>query len=339
MGLQPKLNVNQSVSTQSPAVTNNVKTVDPDKVSARMRKIVENYPERHRRTILSLLAAMVADVPVAIFEENPIHDMMQVVHLFLTNVIKENEYSKFMIMRDRSNLSRVMNDTVFSIMIPGLPAFNDVDSLFRNPYPVCADTIIRYSSVQSASSFANKLEFADDAKAKLLEIVTTLQSQLSDDFIPQRIYLMLSVVRAVAFINGHKKVTVEDLGIFDSAWYHASRRDDFVSIVDSIVSNFAGVAQQFINKLAKIRTRYSQARSAVANNQSPNYWDNTIPTNWSLDDVVVDCINSTSEVEAELIALTDGKNPANKAHAPLFSALDEAKTMKKTFANAKGIKV
>ena len=343
MALTPKKNVNLTASTQAPLgfthAPTTEKTIDPEKVSIRMRKIIEAYPERHRHSITAILAAMIVDIPIAIFEENIGHDMIKMVTLFHTKVVADNTYDRVLFMRDRSLLSRVANDSVMSIMLPSLPPFSDVDSLFRNPYPVPVDVVIKHSSIRASAAFADKLEFENDAKLKFMEIATTLQSQLGDDFAPQRMYLMIPLVRAVAFINGHKKVAVEDLGILDCSWSKPARRDEFVSVVDGIVSNFSGIAEQFRNKLARIRTRYSQARSAVSQNQSPNYWDDTIPTNWSLDDVIVNCINDTSEVEAELLTLTDGKLPTNKSHAPLFAVLEEAKGMKKTFAQSKGIKV
>jgi len=226
-----------------------------------------------------------------------------------------------------------------SLMLPGLVNFSDVDSLFREPYPVPGETVIKYNSIKATASFARAIEFADDAKAKLLDIAITLQSQMGDDFAPQRMYLMIPVIKAVAFITGHKKVVTDDLWIMDCIWFRPSRRDEFNGIVESIVSNFFGLAEQFRNQLAKIRTRFTNAKGAVAANEQPNYWDNTIPANWTLDDVVVHCMTETTQIEAELIALTDGKNPVNKAQAPLFAALDEAKNMKKQFAALKGVKV
>lgn len=342
MGLVAKKSVNQTTSVQAPAqvaIDNSiVKAIDPDKVSMRMRKIVESYPDRYRRSIFAVMAAMVVDVPIAVYEENVTHDMLEMIRLFTGKVVVENKFDKMLIMRERSSTLKV-SETIMSIMLPGLPPFSDADSLFKTPYPMPSETTIKYSSIKASVQFINKIEFADDAKAKFVEIATTLQSQLGDDFAPQKMYFMIPIVKTVAFINGHKKVQIEDLGILDCSWTKPSRRDEFVSVVDSIVSNFTGIAEQFRGKLAKIRTRFSQARAAVANNQLPNYWDTTIPSSWSLDDVIVNCINDTSEAEAELIALTDGKSPTNKAHAPLFAVYDEAKSMKKMFAQAKGVKV
>jgi hypothetical protein len=340
MALTPKKTVNPTNSVVSPVVDSN-KTVDPEKVSARIRKIIENYPERHRRTFTSLFAAMIANIPVAIFEENDLHDMTKMIDQFLNKTIISdgNIEHKLIYVKNYSRPNNIKEDTIMSVMLPSLPPFTDVDSVFKNPYPLPGDTVIKMSSIRGASPHSEKLEFADDAKVKLLEIATTLQGQVAGDFAPQRIYLMLPVIKAVAFIAGHKKVMVDDLFILDSTWHIYSRRDEFVTIVDSIVSNFSGIAEQFRVKLAKVRTQFSQARSAVSNGQNPNYWDDTIPSNWSLDDVIVNCINDTSLIEAELITLTDGKNQANKAHAQLFAVLDEAKSMKKMFANTKGIKI
>lgn len=310
MGLVAKKSVNQTTSIQSPAqvaVDNSInKTIDPDKVSLRMRKIIESYPDRYRRSIAAIMTAMIVDIPVAVYEENTTHDMLEMIRLFTGKVVVENKFDKLLIMRERSSILKV-NETIMSVMLPSLPPFSDADSLFRTPYPMPAETTIKYSSIKASVQFINKIEFADDAKAKFVEIATTLQSQLGDDFAPQKMYFMIPVVKAVAFINGHKKVQIEDLGILDCSWSKPTRRDEFVSVVDSIVSNFTGIAEQFRGKLAKIRTRFSQARAAVANNQLPNYWDTTIPSSWSLDDVIVNCINDTSEAEAELITLTDGR--------------------------------
>ncbi len=338
MALTPKKTVNPTNSVVSPVVDNN-KTVDPEKVSARIRKIIENYPEMHRCTFTHIFASMIANVPVAIFEKNELHNMTKMIDEFLNKTIISEKDIAYKFFYAKKNTLDIKDNTVMSIMLPSLPPFTDAESVFRNPYPTPGNTVIKLSSINGVASYCNKIEFSDEAKTKLVEIAVTLQGQVIDGFIPQRIYLMLPVIKAVAFIAGHKKILTEDLSVLSCMWYSPSRMDEFVGIVDSVVSNFTGISEQFRTKLAKIRTQYSQARSAVSNGEPPNYWDNTIPSNWSLDDVIVNCINDTSFIEAELIALTDGKNQTNKAHAPLFAVLDEAKNMKKMFASAKGIKV
>jgi hypothetical protein len=223
-------------------------------------------------------------------------------------------------------------------ILPAISPIATVDDLFRNPHPKSSNTV-KYSSIKRCFETIKALTIADDIRIKMLEIVTSFQTQQDDDFVSSRVYRSLNFIRAYAWLNRNDVVEPSDLWTMTCLWTDPINKYAYEEIVYSIVDSYNTIANAYNEKVGQLKSRFLSAKNAVSTGKPINFYDSKINAGASLDNIITESLGEITVIEAELQARVDGKSKSNKNARPLFDTLDAIGEFQRELAAAKGIRV
>jgi hypothetical protein len=307
-------------------------------LDAKFRSIIKDFQDDWVYTITCLLASLIGKSKI-VFYANTKDSRVNV----LTNIIKGIEQLDNRNLVCSVNIDTIgsqflrQNDVVISVILPEPKLISSIEDLFKPTLPSTTKQVTD-DMIERANVKLIDIQFSEDAKKMMLNIVNQFQTLCGDAFNRTKIYNSLNFLKAIAFINGDSEIKTEHLMYMNTLWTPLTDAPIFAEIVDGTIHDYNAVATAMRGKVTSMMIKVEAAKKALGSGKPINFYEPTIPVAASMDDLITAALSEITITKAETLALTDGKPKTKTYYKPLFDLLAYIEQNENLLLTAKAIK-
>lgn len=212
------------------------------------------------------------------------------------------------------------NYSIISFVLPGYPMITSIDEMFSS-LAIKEIKPLKESTYSKAQDRLTTIEFSDEAKKRMFQIVTELQTNPDIYFDRSKVFAFINFVKAIALFHEEKEVLPSDLVYMKYLWARQSDMEEFETIINTIITDYSAIADNFNARIYEYAQMVTSAKTAIANNKAINFYNNKINSNSTLDTLTAETISSVNAIKSEVEAMLDGKNISRPEFKPLTDLL------------------
>jgi hypothetical protein len=301
-------------------------------VLGKLQKIVKAFDKYSRQAQLAL-AAELSGTNIAFYYSDVEGDIRPLFKL-LSRVFKEDQQDDMSLVFSHvwlQNLERVRSSS-FTAAMDNYPLHFTVavnhtiekpEQMFDSPWPTDVPTAVvgLEKTKEILSAKIEDIVFPKELLNKMFDVINGFISECEGDFKITKVHSIESMIKTVAYLNGHKEVELSDLYCMSGLWDNIALAKQYEAIVDSVISGYSSLADSIQVEMDELLKRARSAKSALNMGQAINYLDDSISSNATMATVATEALGSLTVLKQKVEDAAEGKNKTSKYTKPLFDLL------------------